>query len=517
MKILNRIPSILIPALRMDSVLNMHVTIPLLPADDFIMYGKTIIMAETGVLNDNICTNMLFALESVYSEEMNRYGFRDFWLPAAKEQLLDISALVGRQILDPEDIFEPLATLDFPIHMSDIIWRRDFSDNGEGSRVYYGVYPDDNTIPVHNFLTGKPVGKGHSDILHSGKDLWGADGNTERHVFYYYEPLYPLKVEGDPDDPLYYREFQHRCDPGIYKWIKGLMSGLMIYSADTVAAVMDMACISDLENKPDESAFPDGDVFTSADRTPIKKLCAGLRVLPQAALVPHKKIWTAAQFEKYLPNEVKKVLEDAALHGTEINDETEGSINRAVLDSMAAGRLVGLDGGKYRNGILADITRDTVPDIPGKTSGGVRTFDLSPSTGGKDGKTAGNVSKQLFPRFTPTPEQIAEKERGLADMDIDPGEELLLERAFVNDKEEYNKKECSEKNDDLNKNEQFLEKAFMESGKEHRQRPSKNTVGLHDRKADKQAEDPMNLISEAEKTGSISKLLDSAFLGNGIE
>lgn len=504
MKILSGIPSILNPTLRMDSVLNMHVTIPLLPADDFIMYGKSIIMEEAGVLNDNICTNMLFALESVYSEEMNAHGFHDFWLPSAREQFLDISALVGCEIWDPRGIFDPLSSLNFPVHMSDIIWRRDFSDNGEGKRVYYGVYPDNNTIPMHNFMTGRAVD-------HDCGDSWKTAGNKGYQIYYYYEPLPSLGIKGNPDDTTYYGDFRNRCDPEIYKWIKTLMSALMIYSADSIAAVRDMACISDLENKPDESAFPDGDVFTSGDRTPIKKLCASLRTLPQTALIPHKKIWTAAQFEKYLPNEVQKVLKEAVLSETEIRKTDDRSINRIALDSMAAGRLAGLDGGKYRDGVSEDINRDEEQDIAEKSYCEAEVLYLSSDETEKNTKPPQNVSKQLFPRFTPTPEQIAEKELGLGDLDIDPYQALLLDSAFVD-----NKEEDPEIKDTADKNEDFFEKAFMEFKEAPGRKSLENSPGPQDKRTNRQADDPMNLKSEAEKTGHISKMLDSAFLEDSI-
>ena len=555
MKILGGIPSILMPNIRMDSVLNMHVAIPLINADDFIMYGKSIIMEETGVLNDNICTNMLFAVEAVYSEEMNTHGFRDFWLPSAREQFLDISALVGRQIWDPAGLFNPLSRLAFPLHISDIIWRRDFSDNGEGSRVYYGVYPDDNTIPMHNFLTGKSMDTGHGyvpelmkdlgGVSYPEKDRWKIDGNRGYHVFYYYEPLPSLGIRGDLDDPSYYREFQKRCDPEIYEWIKGLMSGLMIYSADTVAAVQDMACISDLENKPDESAFPDGDVFTSGDRAPIKRLCASLGLLPKAVLVPHKKIWTAAQFEKYLPDEVKRILEDAVLSEKEGCAGADGGMNRIALDSMAAGRLAGLDREhrkfgtaghpagipsdklveqasenqvekrksavkKYRGKIIADITRDGIWNLSEEKPGGTKMFDLPSLVTGKNGRVKQAVSGPLFPRLSPTPEQIAEKERGLCDRQEYADKELLLENAFIEDTEEQTET-------DSIPGERLLEKAFMESGEALKQKSSEISLFPQDRVVKKPPDDLLKLKLEAEKTGDISRLLDSAFLEGGIE
>lgn len=342
------------PELNMDSKLNMHLTFPVIAASDFIMYGKTMLMKETGILNENICNNLLFSMESIYCNCLKSYGYYNFWKNDVNKQSWNISAKVAGQIWENRNILDPIGKADVNIHMSNIIWRRTVEEEEDGNVVSLGVYPDINVIPEHNFLIGETA----DIILNMDPKMEESLGylteDDEAHldargyyIYYYYKPLPAIVLKGDPDSPEYYDNFYNQCDKNIYHWMERLMSALMLTSADAVFAARDIAYISLIEGMPDESSFPFGDVFQTEDQTPIVKLCTNIEGLSEQSLYPNRVIWTAAQCERYLPEEVQKHIEESALHYKEHKTSgslcMEDSVNKIVQESLISGHISGLD------------------------------------------------------------------------------------------------------------------------------------------------------------------------------
>lgn len=371
MKILESIPKILTPDIKMDSKLNMHFTLPVIDAGDFIMYGRTMLMRETGILNENICNNLLFSMESIYSLCLKEYAYDNFWDNSVKRQAWKIAVKIAGQVWVNSCIFQPILKSGLSIHMSNVIWRRLIKEQGGGNVVSMGVYPDKNVIPAHNFLIGETT----DTQMQINQKIEGSLGyltdEDESHlpirgynVYYYYNPLPPVVLNCELNSPDCYGEFYDKCDKRIYKWMERFMSALMLVSSDTVFTARDTAYISLIEGMPDESSFPFGDVLQTNDRTPIKKLSARLEGLDERSFYPNRKIWTAAQCERYLPDEVQQHIR-RSLQNIPLIDQnkspscTADDINRVVRESITEGHLTGLN-----EHLVNHTNSEYIEDIP---------------------------------------------------------------------------------------------------------------------------------------------------------
>lgn len=524
MKILHDVPEILTPSMVMDAALNWHITFPLLDSRDFLMYGKTMILNESSTLNENISNCLLFIMEMVYALEMSKYGIKEFWDDTVlKGAMRSAAPIIGGKAWR-YDLLSFVAS-DYRFHLSNTIWRRKLIYKDDGVITPIEVYPDKETIPAHNI--SQFMGKEREVYL--SKDIADKAGYPtlkNRNIdyirtyktFFYYSPLPRLKMESKPNTADFYIEFYDKCDRSIYKWIERLMSAMMLRSADSVFAARDMAAVSYLEKWPDESAFPQGDVFMVQNTDPVKKLINILNALPEGALYPNPGIWAASSCERYPIKDAEEQINNAA---AEIPPLTETDYEKTVREAVTSGSIAGMGPRAAR---IVDQINSNPDAIDLQKAELLKDCVAEEETrllqdAGMDGEweidrdTARIVKKQAAvfiskeaekTKSDPADQPVSSENKPANKEDKDPKIENILESAFV-DTEMLTKEE-------------IIRRAFLDLPPDQIRKPEKKNLPKPEKKESEWPElrhsktGGNTLKKEAGTKSYLDNLLDSAFL-----
>lgn len=279
---------------------NYDFVVPAIPGDDFISYGRSVMLENAGILDTQSVYNLLFLTEALYLNYLrsdldadlgvSRPGYSPVEVNAAvmDEGWNNVAAHKSWSESFKKDAVYFSSCAKAAAKLSDIVWRPNLTSEGE----VLGVYPDKRHIVERNL-----------ERIYAPNDPNKIYTSSLR-------PLPLLALNGPvATDVKAYKDFNDRCDKEIKSWIEKIFSLLMLNYGEASMAVKESAeaayiagfyriGIEQQEFSADAPLYPFGDIAFIKNNRRITGLFQKLRTIPESAVRPNKAVWAAAAFQR---------------------------------------------------------------------------------------------------------------------------------------------------------------------------------------------------------------------------